>query len=58
MKIKAPPKENELSFSTGTFLNNYDVINRKVETVVIGSTVEKEQKTTSDTIVETTKLSQ
>ena len=33
-KIIASPKGSELSFSTGTFLNNYDVIERKLQPFV------------------------
>ena len=43
-KITASPIESELYFLTGTFLNNYDVINRKLQPFLIHSTVENEQK--------------
>ena len=39
----APPIESELSFSTGSFLNKYDVTDRKLKPLVIGSTVRKLQ---------------
>ena len=35
-----PPLERELSFSTGTFPNNYDIIDRKLYVSVIHLTVE------------------
>ena len=53
-KIIVPPIESELSFSTGTFLNNYDVINRKLQPLLIYSTVGKRAKRMPDPIVETT----
>ena len=40
MKIIAPTIESEHSFSTGTFLNNYDVRDRKPQPSVTGSTLE------------------
>ena len=49
-----PPIECELSFSTGTFLNNYDVLDRNLKPLVIGSTVGKRAKCEENTIVETT----
>ena len=54
MKIIAPPIESELSFLTRTFLNNYDVIDRKLQPLLINSTVEKQAKRMPDTTVETT----
>ena len=30
IRVKVPPTQCELSISSGTFLNNYDVINRKL----------------------------
>ena len=53
-KILAPLIEIELSFSTGTFLNNYDVINRKLKPLLIRWTVGKQAKKTPDIIVKTT----
>ena len=50
----APPIESELSLSTGTFLINYDVINRKPELLLIHSTVGKRAKRIPDATVETT----
>ena len=54
MKRIAPSIECELSFSTGTFLNNYDVIDRKLKPLVTFSTVGKWKKWKKDTIVMTT----
>ena len=56
MRIIAPPIESELSISTGTFLNNYDVIVRKLKLLLIRSTVQKWQKLKENNIVETTKV--
>ena len=39
-----PPIEWELSFSTGTFLNNYDVKDRKLKPSLTYSTVGKRGK--------------
>ena len=50
-----PPIERVLSFSTGTFLNNYDVIDRKLKPFVTYSTVQKWEKLKENTIVETTR---
>ena len=47
--------ECELSFSTGTFLNNYDVMDRSLKPLVIYSTVGKREKREENAIVETTK---
>ena len=46
-KIVVPPIESELSFSTGTFLNNYDVRDRKrnlYEQVRLQENVKNERK--------------
>ena len=43
-KIKVPPIESELSVSTGTFLKNYDVRDRKLKPLLLGSTVGKREK--------------
>ena len=40
-KIIAPPIESELSFLIGTFLNNYDVIDRKLQPLLIRLTAGK-----------------
>ena len=53
-KIIAPLLESELSFSTGTFLNNYDIKNRKLQPLLIRSIVGKRAKRTPDIKVETT----
>ena len=50
----APPIKSELSFSTGTFLNNYDIIERKLQSLLIHLTVEKRAKRMPNNIVETT----
>ena len=42
-KIIVPPKEMLLSFSIGTFLTKYDVINRKFNTFLYTSLYENEQ---------------
>ena len=42
--IIARPIESELSFSTGTFLNNYDVINRKLQPLQYTRLQGKKQK--------------
>ena len=55
-KIIAPPIGRELSFSTGTFFDNYDVKDRKLQPLIIRSTVENRAKRTPDIIVETTPL--
>ena len=52
--IIAPPIESELSFLTGTFLSNYDVINRKRQPLLISSDVEKRAKRMPDNMAETT----
>ena len=49
-----PPIECELSFSTGTFLNNYDVIGRELKMLATCSTVGKREKWEDNTLVETT----
>ena len=57
MKVVAPPIEGELSFSIGTFLNNYDVINRKTIRKLprrTYSTIQKEMKRLENNIVENT----
>ena len=46
----------QLSFSTGTFLNNYDIIDRKLKPLLIGSTVGKQEKWEENTTVETTQI--
>ena len=56
MRIIAPPIGSELSISTGTFLNNYDVRDRKLKLLLIRSTVQKRQKLEENNIVETTKV--
>ena len=43
-KVLALPLERELSVSTGTFLNNDDVIKRKLQLYVTYSTVGKRAK--------------
>ena len=54
----APPIESELSFSTGTFLNNNDAIERKIlACLLVHSTVEKQTKRKPDIPVETTSFS-
>ena len=53
-KSFVPPIESELFFSTGTFLNNYDVRDRKSKPLLIGSTVGKREKWQENNIVETT----
>ena len=53
-KSFVPPIESELFFSTGTFLNNYDVRDRKSKPLLIGSTVGKSEKWQENNIVETT----
>ena len=50
-----PPMECELSFSTGTFLNNYDVTDIKLKPLLTYSTVGKWEE---NTMVETTTFSQ
>ena len=55
-KIIVPPVESELFFLTGTFLNNYDVIERKLQPLLIHSTVGKRAKRMPNTIVETTQI--
>ena len=52
----APPIETGLSFSTGTFLSNYDVIKRKLLCSLTGSTIWKQAKRTPDIIVENTSI--
>ena len=54
-KVIVPPMESELSFSTGTFLNNHDVIERKLQLLLIHSTVGKRAKRMPDSRFETTK---
>ena len=54
MNMIAPPIESELSILTGTFLNNYDVRDRKLKPLVIRLTVRKRATRTWDTIVKTT----
>ena len=54
MKIIVPPIDSELSFLTGTFLNNYDVSDRKPKPLLTCSTVGKWEKLKENTIVETT----
>ena len=39
-----PPIECEFSFSTGTFLNNYDITDRKLKPLLTYSTVGKREK--------------
>ena len=56
MKIIAPPIGSELSISTGTFLNNYDVRVGNLKLLLIRSTVQKRQKLEENNIVETTKV--
>ena len=56
MTIIAPPIESELSISTGTFLNNYDVRDRKLKFLLTCSIVGKPEKWMANTIVETTKI--
>ena len=46
----APPTECELSFSTGTFLNNYDARDRKLKEALTMSTVGKRAKWKENTI--------
>ena len=53
LRILAPPIQRELSFLTGTFLNNYDIIERKLQTLLIHLTVEKRAKGMPNNIVET-----
>ena len=43
-KIIVPPIESELSFSTGTFLNNYDVRDRKLKPLINISDCMKRRK--------------
>ena len=56
MFIIVPPIESELSCSTGTFLNNYGIRDRKPTFFITCSTVRKRAKRTWDTTVETTKI--
>ena len=44
MKVVAPPIESELSFSIGNFLNNYDVINRKLYVLTISTILKGDEK--------------
>ena len=50
---RTPLLESELSFLTGTFLNNYDVINRKLSPLLTYSIVEKQADRMPDITVET-----
>ena len=58
MKVIVPPIECELSYSIGTFLNNYDAINRKLKLFVIYSTVWNQTKWGRNATMETTKKQQ
>ena len=53
-KIIVPPIESELSVSTGTFLKNYDVRDRKLKPLLLGSTVGKREKWEENNFIETT----
>ena len=52
--ILVPLIESELFFLTGTFLNNYDVRERKPIFLVIGSTRGKREKWEENNIAKTT----
>ena len=51
-------KKKKLSFLTGIFLNNYDVIDRKLKPLLADSTVGKREKWGENTLVEITKIKQ
>ena len=53
-EIIVPPKEMLLSFSSGTFLTNYDVIIRKLKYVLIHSTVQKRATKAQNKSIDTT----
>ena len=54
MKVIVPPTVCELSISTGTFFENYDVINREALYVRTYSTVRKQTKRKEKHLMETT----
>ena len=54
MKVLAPPTECELSISSGTFFENYDITNRKLYMSEHTPLYENEQKRKENNIVETT----
>ena len=56
MKVLVPPAECEVSFSIGTFFENYDVTKRKLLDVETYSTVQKRTKREEKHLMETTQF--